>query len=114
MRVDNKTFGEILHAAFIASKCSITIRAAVLHILEAVDTEGDAEAGPQHGEAERARDRPGHDAWPTVCCSCHTCLKVNAIRLRHNNQQEITVPGRRSKQPWQILDQSLEVEGRRL
>ena len=83
MRVDNKTFGEILHAALIPSKCSITIRAAVLHILEAVDTEGDAEAGPQHGEAERARDRPGHDAWPTVCCSCHTSLKVNAIRMRH-------------------------------
>ena len=75
------TFGEI--SALIVSKGSITIGAAVLHILEAVDAEGDAEAGPEHGEAEGARHRPGHHAWPTVCCSCHTCLKESMIRMQH-------------------------------
>ena len=58
MQVDNTTFGEILHTALIASKGGITIWAAVLHILEAVDTEGDAEAGPEHGEAEDEAEAP--------------------------------------------------------
>ena len=51
-KVQKYRYVDILDAALIASKGSITVGAAVLHILEAVDAEGDAEAGPQHGEAE--------------------------------------------------------------
>jgi len=78
--VDNMKFGD-LHASLISSKGGITVRAAVLHILETVDTEGNAEAGPEHGEAERARGRPGHYAGPTVCCGSHSCLKTD-VRLK--------------------------------
>merc|ERR1712165_686713 len=83
-KVQQYMYVENLDAALIASKGSIAIGAAVLHILEAVDAERDAEAGPEHGEAEGARDRPGHHAWSTVRCSSDGCLKKrHGIKMGH-------------------------------
>ena len=35
----------------------------MLHVLEAVHHEGDAEARPEPGEAEGGAEEPGHEAW---------------------------------------------------
>ena len=85
-----------LETTLVATKGRLTIGTSVFHILQAVHTEGNTEAGPEHGEAENTGDCPCHHTWLAGGGRVHCCLKQKC--LIQVSLIYINIPGRKSRQ----------------
>ena len=59
---DNDDIFWFLARAVVPSQGDLAVGTLVLHVLQTVHTEGQAEAGPEHGEADDQAEGPGHGA----------------------------------------------------
>ena len=52
----------------------------MLHALQTVHAEGEAEAGPEHGEAEDEAEAPGHHAGLAAGAGCDLHLTARTLQ----------------------------------
>ena len=64
----------------VSAQRDLAVWTLVLHALQTVHAEGEAEAGPEHGEAEDEAEAPGHHAGLAAGAGCDLHLTARTLQ----------------------------------